>query len=262
MSSTHSGRHIHLVGKDRHLAGWRRDRPDHRDALLSVTGTAAAVFPSTVDNSNICSAVEDQGDLGSCVANASTSAMEALRKKEGRHVVNLSRLFLYYYTRKSEGTPPTEDSGCTLRNAMKMLVAFGTCPEANWPYDIAKFSTAPSYAAIKSARSFRVLRYYRCSNLLATRRSLADGFTVVGGFSVPETIYNVGPDGIVPIPAADTPIVGGHAIHFVGYDDSMKLLKFQNSWGTSFGNKGFGYLPYWYVENGMADDFWTIRNET
>ena len=54
--------------------------------------------------------------------------------------------------------------------------------------------------------------------------------------------------------------VGGHAVIAVGYDDSTSRITVQNSWGTSWGDKGYFYMPYQYITNtNLADDFWTIR---
>lgn len=40
----------------------------------------------------------------------------------------------------------------------------------------------------------------------------------------------------------DGPEVGGHSITFTGYDRTTRRFKFQNSWGTEFGARGFGYV--------------------
>jgi C1A family cysteine protease len=253
---------VAIAGKPRHLGGWRKDPPDHRDQALR-TLLSVAPLPPWIDLSTICSPVEDQGYLGSCVANSSTSAMEALLKKTNRPLLNFSRLFVYYYTRKIDRVPPSEDSGCTIRSAMKCLAYFGASVESLWPYEEEKFSVAPSYSAIKDAKSHQILKYYRCPNLTSTKHSLVQGFTVVGGFSVPENMMSdeCARTGIVKYPGPTEGFAGGHAIHFIGYNDQTKMLKFQNSWGSGWGDRGFGYLPYKFVEDGLSEDFWTIRAE-
>jgi len=254
---------IEIAGKSRHMNGWKPDHPDHRDKLMAIP-TRPSALPTSRDNSSGCSPVEDQGDLGSCTANSTTSAMEFIALKDKKIFTELSRLFVYYYTRKIEGTPPTEDSGAYLRNVMKCLRYFGAAAETKWPYDISKFAIGPAYQAIRDAQNHRIVSYMRCPGLDAIRSAITLGYTAVGGFSIPESILGkkTSKDGIVSFPSSTDSILGGHAVHFVGYDDKKHLIKFQNSWGTKWGDKGYGYLPYRFVAEGLADDFWTIRSGT
>ena len=265
MSYRHSARHVFINGKFRHIKGWRPAPKDHRDLLLAIPSQEElSKLPTSADNSNLCSPVEDQGELGSCTANSSTSAMEALAKKLGIPVVELSRLFVYYYSRKVEGTPPTEDSGAVIRDVMKVLAHYGAPPESLWPYDISQFSTNPTYPVVQAAQANRVTRYYKAPNLHAMKLAIAEGYTLVGGFSVPENMMSqeCARTGLVKPPGPGERMVGGHAVHFVGYNDGSAVLRFQNSWGAGWGDKGFGYLPYYFVDQGLADDFWSLRQET
>jgi C1A family cysteine protease len=126
------------------------------------------------------------------------------------------------------------------------------------------YEQEPSAPARREALKHKIVQYWRCPGLRAIKVSLAQGYPVIGGFSVPESIDSevTQKTGIVAYPNPSEGFVGGHAVLFVGYDDATKLLKFENSWGTSWGDKGFGYLPYKYVETWLASDFWTIRKST
>lgn len=56
-----------------------------------------------------------------------------------------------------------------------------------------------------------------------------------------------------------------HAVLLIGYDDSKKQFTFINSWGEGWGDKGFGYMPYEYVEKGYVANPFTlidVPNET
>lgn len=252
-----------INGKARNLAGWKRDTPDHRDVLYSAPVLPKPIPPSA-DNSALCSPVENQGELGSCTAHSATSALEYLLKREKRPLVELSRLYLYFFSRKLERTPPTEDSGCQIRNVVKCIAKYGTCREILWPYTVNKFSIQPSTPAQSDALQHRATQYLRCIGLGAIRASIAAGYTLVGGFSVPEGALSeaTAKTGLIKVPGPKEPIVGAHAVHFVGYDDKDRLIKFQNSWGKEWGQKGFGFLPYDFIESRLADDFWTIRAQT
>ena len=256
-----------IKGAQRNL-NWWRDTPDHRDLLYRPSVQLKGRLPDRVDLAAGCPAVEDQGALGSCTACASTSAMEFLFKKlKGADSPAMSRLFNYYMTRVTyEHVDPTDDSGAEIRNVMKSLHKFGSCVETLWPYDITKFSTVPPDPAKADALTHQIILYRKlpaCAMTQAIKRCLVDGYPVVGGFVVPESALSdaVATTGVVPYPTQDETIVGGHAIMIVGYADDTKTFKFQNSWGTSWGKAGYGYLPYQYADNWLLMDCWTIRNE-
>ncbi len=243
--------------------GWKPDAPDHRDQLLKASFIDSLLLPRQKDLRPWCSRVEDQGALGSCTANSSTSAVEYLYRKLGRPTQpELSRLFLYYATRVwTEKTPAGQDNGAQIRDVMKTLALFGVCLEKSWPYDVTKFSVPPIPTAKLEALQHQILYYFSCPTLTSIKKSIADGYPCVGGFSVPSNMESdeCAATGIVKYPGPREGFIGGHAVLFVGYDNKTQLLTFQNSWGTGWGDKGFGYLPYAFVSNGLADDFWTVR---
>ncbi len=190
--------------------------------------------------------------------------MESLYRKIGKPNPEFSRLFVYYTTRVLvELDAPDDDAGCMLRDVMKAIAKYGACFESTWPYIVDMFATQPTSACFAEASHHKAMRYVRAQNLMNIKCVLAMGYTLVGGFSVPESMMSndTAATGIVKMPMPDEPFVGGHAILFVGYDDKTGYLMFQNSWGEGWGNKGFGYLPYDYVNTGLADDFWVLKNE-
>src|SRR6185437_9462747 len=95
--------------------GWVPDRPDFRDKLYAAIAAPPKKLPPKVDLRAGCSPVENQGNLGSCTANALVGNLEFLEKKAGRRATNLSRLFVYYNERAMEGTI-SEDAGAAIRD--------------------------------------------------------------------------------------------------------------------------------------------------
>src|SRR4029077_1923292 len=152
--------------------GWVPDRPDYRDQLYSAIARPPKKVPSKVDLRRGCSRVEDQGQLGSCTANALVGNLEFLEKKAGRRVTNLSRLFIYYNERAMEGTI-NDDAGAMIRDGVKTLANLGVCPEKQWPYSISKFKQKPPAACFKSALGHQVISYHRILTLAEMRQCLA-----------------------------------------------------------------------------------------
>ncbi|MGA9853197.1 MAG: C1 family peptidase [Gammaproteobacteria bacterium] len=241
--------------------GWVPDRPDYRDKLYAAIAAPPKKLPPKVGLRKGCSAVENQGQLGSCTANALVGNLEFLEKKTGRTVSNLSRLFIYYNERAMEGTV-NEDAGAAIRDGVKSLVKQGVCTEKLWPYKIADFTDKPSLACYKQAKNHQVTSYHRIIGLLQMRECLAEGYPFVFGFTVYTAFESasVAKTGQLNLPKRGEKNLGGHAICAVGYDDASKRLLIRNSWGSDWGMKGYFTMPYDYASNtNLADDFWTIR---
>jgi C1A family cysteine protease len=170
-------------------------------------------------------------------------------------------LFEYYNSRtKSE---KHSDSGATIRDAIKAINTYGICPETEWPYNIEKFASKPPTKCYKDALQDRALTYQRVSqNLTQMKGCLASGLPFVIGIDVYQSFesQNVANTGVVPMPSQDEQLLGGHALMCIGYNDSTQRFTVRNSWGSGFGDKGYVYLPYQYLEDrNLASDFWAIK---
>ncbi len=243
--------------------GWLPDVPDHRDYLYRAIMRAPAILPKKVDLRRTCSPVEDQGSLGSCTAQALAGALEYLDKKDDGGYIDQSRLFIYYNERVIEGRI-REDSGAMLRDGIKSLVRWGSCPEKTWPYDIDKFSDTPPRSAYADAKTHTITSYHRILSLEEMRSCLAEGYPFVFGFSVYQSFESpsVARTGSVPMPGPRERLLGGHAVVAVGYDDTVQRFLVRNSWGPRWGMKGYCTMPYRYLSSPMlADDFWTIHRQ-
>jgi C1A family cysteine protease len=263
--------------------GWQPDLPDTRDytaaheqvrEILSKSRplkAAAKKAPANTDLRAWCSPIEDQGQLGSCTANAGVGLIEYFQRRAFKRHIDASRLFLYKATRDLLGWEG--DTGAYLRTTMKAMALFGTPPEANWPYDISQFDVEPGAFLYAFGQSYRSLRYYRhdppgtsgADVLRGLKRSLAAGLPSMFGFTVYSSFPPVGEGtGEIPFPQPGDSVLGGHAIDAVGYSDGKKVagdkgaLLIRNSWGTDWGVQGYGWMPYRYVEEGVAADFWSL----
>ena len=243
--------------------GWIRDLPDHRDRYWQAPALASAALPTAVDLRPQCPPVYDQGELGSCTANAIAGAIQFDEIRAGiAPTWTPSRLFIYYNERVLEGTVAT-DSGAQLRDGMKVIAAAGVCPETEWPYDVGRFAERPPQHAFTDADHDRVAAYLRIPQSLTQLKScIASGFPFVFGFTVFSSFETpeVASTGVIPLPQPSESPVGGHAVACVGYDDAAQTFIVRNSWGAAWGAAGHGFMPFAYMlDAGLAADFWTIR---
>ena len=243
--------------------GWQPDLPDHRDYVYSAPLTMFPHgVPPAVDLRSLCPPVYDQGQLGSCTANAIAGAMEFDRKKQNLPDFVPSRLFIYYNERVMEGTVPS-DAGAMIRDGIKSVAKIGAPPEADWPYDISKFAEKPPAKAYTDAKLDRAIHYQRLVHTLHQFQGcLASGFGFVFGFTVYESFESetVAKTGIMPMPAPNEKKLGGHAVMAVGYDTSTRMMIVRNSWSSDWGQNGYFMMPFEYIISPNCSDFWTIRS--
>ena len=248
---------IHLIKR----FGWIPDKPDHRDKLWQMPKLLKGAT-QLVDLRPKIARIYDQGDLGSCTANAAAALVEFVDKEQGTDpVFEPARLFIYYNTRILEGTV-NYDSGATIRNSIKSVVQWGFPPEPSWPYEIKNFKKKPLKAVYNQALLERITKYERVSQTPEHLKArLAQGFPITFGFTVYPSFLSdkVASTGQMPMPKPDEPAQGGHAVLLVGYDEQRKVYFVQNSWGTGWGDKGTFYMPYDFVHNTRyCADFWTV----
>jgi C1A family cysteine protease len=250
--------------------GWRPQLPDARDKVYAPRLTSA---PPECDLRPSMPPVYDQGQLGSCTGNAIAGAMEYERDRQGLSDFVPSRLFVYYNERALEGTV-SSDAGAQIRDGIKVVNTEGVCPETLWPYDTGMFAVKPPKRCYVTATKDTAVQYEAIQSLGDLKDAVASNLAVVFGFTVYQSFESqaVAQTGVVPMPDTrhEKP-VGGHAVVAVGYSDPKGQIIVRNSWGASWGDQGYFYMPYQYLTgskvsadsspiNGtnLASDFWAI----
>jgi len=255
--------------------GWVRDLPDARDHLYSAPHIALAALPASVDLTSGLPDAYDQGQIGSCTANAISGAFEFALRKQNLADFMPSRLFIYYNERAIEGHTGT-DSGAQIRDGMASIAKQGVCAETEWPYDAtpadpntgqfpagARDGQKPTAACYADALKNRATGYQRLTqDINQLKGCLAAGYPFVLGFTVYESFESqeVAQSGNAPMPKPGEQVLGGHAVLAVGYDDATNRFRVRNSWGTGWGQNGYFTIPYAYLTNTqLSSDFWTLR---
>ncbi len=246
--------------------------PDYRDRMYGAPRQHLLAPPEFIDLRQAVNAamkpatpgIFDQGNLGSCTANAANAVVQFVERKDGDPDWDrLSRLFTYYYSREKLGTV-LEDSGALIRDTYAVLAETGSPREQFWPYDIDRFAQKPSVPDWR-ASEHRVLEYLSVEdgNEEAMVACLAEGYPFTYGFAVYESFWGVGSDGRWGGTMGD--IDGYHAVDAWGYDFRPGAFGFpeggwivRNSWSVAFGEHGYFYVPRAYMARD-AFDCWTAR---
>ena len=237
--------------------------------LLEETPSAAPILkadnagslPERIDLRGMCSPVEDQGNVGSCAANAVVGALEYHQRLAANPVTDLSRLYVYYNARKIGGKTE-EDCGTFIHHVMASVLAFGACPERMWPYQAAMWRTEPVKSCYQGAEQFGAISYARTGMGIGAKAAVANGLPVVFGTSLPHDMLMVeaAQTGAIASPRGGWPEPsGGHAMLIVGYDDARGAWLVRNSWGPYWGDQGHLWIAYDVMERySHPHAFWTI----
>jgi C1A family cysteine protease len=245
------------VSKLGYKLNWVPARPVHNEKVMfKVQGQT---LPPLVDNRQFCPPIVDQGQIGSCSANAAAACFDYLQLKEltakaaiepevydPSKFESSARLLIYYDERAIEGDVDQDGGVSTLRNACLALQNQGACPESLWAYDVSQFAVKPSDEAYAEAAKHKISQYAALTSAYDMKCHLSEGFifmmgiTVFSSFESDEAIAT----GNIPMPSESDQEEGGHAIAVVGYDDTRQVWICRNSWGTSVMDKGYFYLPY------------------
>ncbi|GAB6152001.1 C1 family peptidase [Desulfosporosinus burensis] len=236
---------------------------------------------SHVDLRKWCSPISNQLSLESCCACSGVGILEYFENKTYGKYLAASRRFLFKVTR--ELLHRQGNVGVTLRDTMKSMVLFGLPPEEYWPYSEEEFDIEPSAFVYAYANNYNALKYYRLDPPDTSRGTLLRRIKTLACMGLPSMFgmdcYDSFPEesttGKIPFPAPGEGVKFGHAMVVVGYDDRMKIMNpnpggiettgaflIRNSWGTGWGDNGYGWLPYKFILEGVAVDWWSLlKNE-
>jgi C1A family cysteine protease len=261
------------------------DRPDPRDYNLT-RATAPVALPRSIDYTPEMSPVGNQFTEGICVGFATVDGLKEYQEEQfSEKYVDLSVRYVYEYARQY-GDIPSDEEGAMIRDAMKVLLDKGVCPEDCWRF-IPGIKGTPCDEADDLAEPFQIERYVRINTIEEMKESLVQNGPFVAGIDVYKGMFDA-PAGVVPMPGPNENPEGGHAVCIVGYDDGSEPkpswwqaivqffrrlfglkdttpqrppgFKFKNSWGRLWGDGGYGYLTYEYMDE-FCFDAWSARDK-
>lgn len=271
----------------------RDHTPDHPEVrkLLAQTGVFAAGRrrpPARVDLRRWASPVQYQGHYNTCTAHVVAGMLELLENRAHGSWVPASRLFLYRVAKRMLGE--TGDPGTYLRQVMGAVVMLGVPPEKYWPYldteveDDPRIDADPDAFCYAVADDYGAATYFRLDEqgvgaeevLARIHACLASSMPCSIGFPLyMPSLERAVESGEMGFPQPGEKPAGSHAVLLVGYDQDREIpvagekegadgstkgaFLFKNSWGTDWGEQGYGWLPYRYLTEGLTSDCWIIQ---
>lgn len=192
----------------------------------------------------------NQGSQSSCVGWAVAYAVKSYQEKKerdwqlGKRDTTFSPAFLYNQIAAGRGCP---GNGSLLTDAFDVLIHQGVATLKKFPYNEKRCSPPPS-SIKKQASPYRIHSFRRLGTqdvVWDIKHHLNIEVPVIIGMLITDTFMKLKAGDIFDEGQARRgKVVGGHAMTIVGYDDRKQAFKLMNSWGTGWGDGGFGWVSY------------------
>jgi hypothetical protein len=243
--------------------GWIPDLPDHRDRIFAAPPTTLGALPPRADLRAGCPPAYDQGNSAAAPRRRSPGRCNSTRRSRRRQTSSRPRAYSSTTTSASSRGRTTRTLARCSVTASRACRSRGAPHEKLWPYVISRFRTKPSPPAFKDGARHEAILYQRLLQLidqlkacLRTATRSWSGFPCMRA-SRAATSRRAG---VCPCPALANPCWVATAVVAVGYDEPQRRFIIRNSWGTSWGMRGYGTMPYDYLlDDGLSADVWTIR---
>ncbi|MCR4410893.1 MAG: C1 family peptidase [Thermoguttaceae bacterium] len=255
--------------------GWLPDLPDPRDLTPESEPIAAALgqlrsadpMPRGVDWREYAAPIDRQTAFSSAAQACANLLTYFERRASGRLFLPSPQFLHWTGARMSKSASGA--GAWQIRTVLRAVARLGVPDEPRGHSVAASLAEAPDAFAFASARRFPSLKYVRLDGrdkrpdavLRTIKAFLAAGFASVFGFTV---FSSLGGESEIPYPTIYDGVQGGIAAVALGYDDTRRIRSCRGAilamlpWGTDWGEAGFGWLPYLYITQRVALDFWTL----
>jgi C1A family cysteine protease len=224
--------------------------------------TAPASIPSSKDLRKPWWTINDQGSTGSCVGWATAdSVLRWMFVQAGRLTTRqmLSARFVWMAAKETDEfiTRPTtfiEDDGTSLKAALDIARKYGSVHDSVLPFKTGTLYPNPAKTFYALASQLKITSYFNLKNNLGNWRSwLATTGPILTRLEVDSTWYAATENGgnldVYQPPASPA----GHAVAIVGYTTTGFIVR--NSWGTGWGDKGYGYASSSYAQAAFTEAY-------
>lgn len=213
------------------------------------------VKAESVDMRSMFTPIRDQGQIGACTVFAMVGVYEFLLKKLGKPKSDLSEHFVYYNV-LIDKHGKVVDEGSSILDVAASMSDKGVCVEELCRYDgTLKPPTPEAYTEARNHLVKKALNVPLSSDMAQNHRALtsalADGYPVIISLKLYDS-FSDGIKGFVPRPSADErrhDKHGNHCMVICGYSNEEKVYIVRNSWGKSFGDEGYCYIPFSYIDD-------------
>jgi C1A family cysteine protease len=232
---------------------------------FEAEGLMAYGYPSSFDlrnvgGKNFTTSVKDQEACGSCVAFGTIATVEGTFKKSlNRPDLNpdLSEAHLFYCIAKDQGRHC--QNGWWVPPALNAARDVGIVDDKCFPYTGG--DQACKLCSNWKSRLTKITSWHDIRSTADMKTWLSTKGPLVACFTVYSDFFNYSSGIYRHVSGA---VRGGHCVCCIGYNDSQKYWIMKNSWGETWGEKGYFRIAYgqcgidsvmWAV-NGIEDTRW------
>ncbi len=239
----------------------------YEDAVASFALGAPPALPVSKDlREPTWWSINDQENTGSCVGWATADGVVRWHMtKAGRleKKVLLSPRFVWMASKETDeftSRPETfiEGAGTSLKSALDVCRKYGTVPDSLLPFKVQQLMFAGNENTFfATAAQRKISGYFNLQkNLQQWKSWIANNGPILAALNVDDTWSNATTtkgklDEFLP-----NTVRGGHAIAVVGYTADRFIIR--NSWGTSWGDKGFAYASHKYINDAFFNEAYGV----
>lgn len=280
IQGSHEVQHCHIEDGVFHFNEQNfRLMPNVEQELLEETfqPKEGGYIPESIDLRCGFRPIQNQGEQGSCLAHALTAIFEYAMKLSTHEELDLSEAFLYYNAREMDQTGDVSvvaDNGSRVKPAVQSLGKYGLAQEQYCRYNDKNYTSKPSEEAYTDAAKRKLIKAMNVGKSTPDiKAALAEGYPVAVSLMLCESFAKASLDGYVQMPTEEEievlnaisdeekPRHSCHAMVVVGFSDKLQRFILRNSWGDDWGEGGYCYVPYTYIDHGKLCNSATILTE-